>query len=159
MEARLDAKQVSPAAYAALIGLEMFVRKASKLEPSLVELVKVRASQINGCAYCIDVHSKDARSEGETEQRLYALTSWRETPFFTARERAALAWTEALTLITEGNVPDDKYELAKQSFLNEELVNLTLAVITINGWNRLAISFRTVPGTYKPGVHNTETSK
>jgi alkylhydroperoxidase family enzyme len=106
-----------------------------------------------------DIHSKDARSEGETEQRLYALTSWRETPFFTARERAALAWTEALTLITEGHVPDDVYELAKQSFSDEELVNLTLAVITINGWNRLAISFRSVPGAYQPGMHNTETSK
>ena len=142
-----------------MIGLEMFVRKASKLESSLVELVKVRASQINGCAYCIDIHAKDARSEGETEQRLYALTSWRETPFFTARERAALAWTEALTLITEGHVPDDIYELAKQSFSDEELVNLTVAVIAINGWNRLAISLRSVPGSYQPRMHNTATSK
>jgi AhpD family alkylhydroperoxidase len=99
-----------------MIGLEMFVRKGSKLEPSLVELVNMRASQINGCAYCIDIHTKDARTEGETEQRLYALTSWRETPFFTPQERAALAWTEALTLITEGHVPDDTYELAKQNF-------------------------------------------
>jgi alkylhydroperoxidase family enzyme len=105
------------------------------------------------------MHSKDARSEGETEQRLYALTSWRETRFFTARERAALAWTEALTLITEGHVPDDIYELAKQSFSDEELVNLTLAVITINGWNRLAISLRWVPGAYQPGMRNTGTSK
>ena len=159
MEARLNAQQVSPAAYTAMVGLETFVRKASKLEPSLVELVKMRASQINGCAYCIDMHSKDARSEGETEQRLYALTSWRETPFFTARERAALAWTEALTLITEGHVADDVFELAKQSFSDEELVNLTLAVITINGWNRLAISFRSVPGTYQPRMRNTVTSK
>jgi AhpD family alkylhydroperoxidase len=159
MEARLNAQQASPAAYAAMIGLEMFVRKASKLEPSLVELVKVRASQINGCAYCIDIHTKDARSEGETEQRLYALTSWRETPFFTARERAALAWTESLTLIAEGHVLDDIYEFAKQSFSDEELVNLTLAVITINGWNRLAISFRSVPGAYQPGMQSTETSK
>jgi AhpD family alkylhydroperoxidase len=159
MEARLDAKQVSPAAYTAMSGLEMFVRKASKLEPSLIELVKVRTSQINGCAYCIDMHTKDARSEGETEQRLYALTSWRETPFFTVRERAALAWTEALTLITEGHVPDDVYESAKQSFSGEELVNLTLAVITINGWNRLAISFRSVPGDYQPRMHNLATSK
>jgi AhpD family alkylhydroperoxidase len=150
MESRLSAQQASPAAYRAMIGLEMFIRMASKLEPSLVELVKMRASQINGCAYCIDMHSQDARSHGETEQRLYALTSWRETPFFTARERAALAWTEALTLITEGHVPDDVYELAKQSFSDEELVNLTLAVITINGWNRLAISFRSVPGAYRP---------
>jgi len=159
MEARLNAQQESPAAYAEMVSLETFVRKASKLEPSLVELVKVRASQINGCAYCIDIHTKDARSEGETEQRLYALTAWRETPFFTARERAALAWTEALTLITEGHVSDDIYELAKLSFSNEELVNLTLAVITINGWNRLAISFRSVPGDYQPRTHSTETSE
>ena len=159
MEARLNAQQESPTAYAEMVRLETFVRKASKLEPSLVELVKMRASQINGCAYCIDMHSKDARSEGETEQRLYALTSWRETPFFTARERAALAWTEALTLITEGHVPDDVYELAKQSFSDEELVNLTVAVIAINGWNRLAISLRSVPGSYQPRMHNTATSK
>jgi len=159
MEPRINAQQASPAAYRAMVALETFVRKASKLEPSLVELVRMRASQINGCAYCIDMHSKDARSAGETEQRLYALTAWRETPFFTGRERAALEWTEALTLITEGHVPDDVYELAKQSFSDEELVNLTLAVITINGWNRLAISFRSVPGAYQPGMHNTETSK
>src|SRR6266850_4525366 len=155
MQSRLESQKASPAAYHAMLALEMFIRKSSKLEPSLIELVKMRASQINGCAYCIDMHSKDARSEGETEQRLYALTSWRETPFFTAQERAALAWTEALTLITEGHVPDDIYELAKQSFSDEELVNLTLAVITINGWNRLAISFRSVPGTYQPRMRNT----
>jgi AhpD family alkylhydroperoxidase len=159
MEARLNAQQESPTAYSELVRLETFVRKASKLESSLVELVRMRASQINGCAYCIDMHSKDARSKGETEQRLYALTAWRETPFFTARERAALAWTEALTLITEGHVPDDIYELAKQSFSNEELVNLTLAVITINGWNRLAISFRSVPGAYQSGIRSKEKSK
>jgi AhpD family alkylhydroperoxidase len=120
MEARLNAQQASPAAYAAMIGLEMFVRKGSKLEPSLVQLVKVRASQINGCAYCIDIHTKDARTEGETEQRMYALTSWRETPFFAARARAALAWTEALTLITEGHVPDDIYGLAKRCFSEKQ---------------------------------------
>jgi AhpD family alkylhydroperoxidase len=159
MEARLNAQQASPAAYAAMISLEMFVRKKSNLESSLSELVKMRTSQINGCAYCIDMHSKDARSEGETEQRLYALTSWRETPFFTARERAALAWTEALTLITEGHVPDDVYELAKRCFSDEELVNLTLAVITINGWNRIAISFRSVPGSYQPIMNSTAASK
>jgi AhpD family alkylhydroperoxidase len=159
MKARLNAQEASPAGYTAMVGLEMFVRKTSKLEPSLVELMKMRASQINGCAYCIDMHSKDARREGETEQRQYALTAWRETPFFSARERAALAWTEALTLITEDHVPDDIYELAKQSFSDEELVNLTVAVITINGWNRLAISFRSVPGSYQPRMHITETSR
>src|SRR5260370_34827232 len=106
MEARLNTQQASPAAYAAMTDLETFVRKASKLEPSLVELVKVRASQINVCAYCIDIHTKDARSEGETEQRLYALTAWLETLFSNAQDRAAPAWTEALSLITEGHVTD-----------------------------------------------------
>ena len=110
----------------------------------------MRASQINGCAYCLDMHSKDARAEGETEQRLYALSAWQETPFFTDRERAALALTEAITLVREDHVPDAVYEKAKQSFSEEELVNLTLAIITINAWNRLAITFRFVPGEYEP---------
>jgi AhpD family alkylhydroperoxidase len=149
MQARLEAQKVSPAAYQAMLGLEMFVRKQSKLEPALIQLVKVRASQINGCAYCIDMHSKDARAEGETEQRLYALSAWEETPFFT--ERAALALTEAITLVREGHVPDAVYERAKKSFSEVELVNLTMAIITINGWNRLAITFRFVPGEYQPG--------
>jgi AhpD family alkylhydroperoxidase len=150
MQPRLDAQKTAPAAYNAMLGLEAFVRKASKLETSLIELVKMRASQINGCAFCIDMHSKDARSEGESEQRLYALSAWRETPFFTGRERAALDWTEALTLIAEEHVPDEVYERVKGEFSAEELVNLTLAVITINGWNRLAIAFRNVPGEYQP---------
>lgn len=151
MQARLDAQKVSPAAYQALLGLEMFVRKQSKLEPALIELVKMRASQINGCAYCIDMHAKDARAEGETEQRIYALSAWEETPFFTDRERAALALTEAITLVGEGHVPDAVYEKSRKSFSEEELVNLTMAIITINGWNRLAITFRYVPGEYQPG--------
>jgi AhpD family alkylhydroperoxidase len=134
-----------------MLGLETFVRKQSKLEPALIELVKMRASQINGCTYCIDTHSKDARAEGETEQRLYALAAWEETPFFTDRERAALALTEAVTLVTEGHIPDAVYEEVKKSFSEEELVNLTMAIITINGWNRLAITFRFVPGEYQPG--------
>lgn len=150
MQARLEAQKVSPAAYQAMLALENFVRKQSKLEPALIELVKMRASQINGCAYCIDMHSKDARAEGETEQRLYALSAWEETPFFTDRERAALALTEAITLVSEGHVPDGVYERAKKSFSEEELVNLTLAIVTINGWNRLAITFRSVPGEYEP---------
>ena len=150
MQARLEAQKVSPAAYQAMLGLEMFVRKQSRLEPALIELVKMRASQINGCAYCIDMHSKDARVEGETEQRLYALSAWEETPFFTERERAALTLTEAITLIREDRVPDAVYEKAKKSFSEEELVNLTLAIITINAWNRLAITFRMVPGEYQP---------
>ena len=151
MQTRLDAQKVSPAAYQAMLGLEMFVRKQSKLEPALVQLVKMRASQINGCAYCIDMHSKDARAEGETEQRLYALSAWEETPFFTDRERAALALTEAITSISEGHVPEAVYEKAKKSFSDEELVNLAFAIIAINGWNRLAITFRFVPGEYQPG--------
>lgn len=153
MQSRLEAQKISPAAYNAMLGLEMFVRKSSKLEASLIELVKMRASQINGCAYCIDMHSKDARAEGESEQRLYALSAWREAPFFTDRERAALEWTEALTLITEGHAPDEVYEAVKLHFSEEELVNLSLAIITINGWNRLAIAFRAVPGEYQPKAH------
>ena len=133
-----------------MLGLEGFVRKSSKLEPSLLELVKMRASQVNGCAYCIDMHSKDARAHGETEQRLYALSAWRETPFFTDRERAALEWTEAVTLVSHDHVPDEVYERAKRIFTDEELVNLTMAVVSINGWNRLCIAFRAVPGTYQP---------
>ena len=156
MQARLEPQKVSPAAYQAMLGLEMFVRKQSRLEPALIHLVKMRASQINGCAYCIDMHSKDARAEGETEQRIYALSAWEETPFFTDRERAALALTEAATLVSEGHVPDAVYERARKSFSDEELVNLTLAIITINGWNRIAITFRMVPGEYQPGKHKTE---
>jgi len=153
MQPRLEAQKTSPAAYSALLALEAFVRRAWKLEPSLMELVRMRASQINGCAYCLDMHSKDARAEGETEQRLYTLSAWRETPFFTDRERAALDWTEALTLITEGHAADEVYETVKQQFSDEELVNLTVAIIAINGWNRLAIGFRNVPGEYQPKAH------
>ena len=151
MQARIDAQKVPPAANQAMFGLEAFLRKQSKLEPALLQLIKVRASQINGCAYCIDKHSKDARVEGETEQRIYGLSAWKETPFFTDRERAALALTEAITLVREAHVPDAVYEKARKSFSEEELVNLTLAIITINGWNRLAITFRMVPGKYQPG--------
>jgi AhpD family alkylhydroperoxidase len=152
MESRLEAKKVSPESYQAMLALEMFVRKSSKLAPSLIELVKMRASQINGCAYCIDMHSKDARAAGESEQRLYALNAWRETPFFTAREQAALAWTEAVTLVADGHVPDAVYEQVRQQFSEQELVNLTMAIVTINGWNRLSIAFRTVPGGYQPAA-------
>jgi AhpD family alkylhydroperoxidase len=150
MQTRLEAQKASPAAYQAMLGLEAFVRKQSKLEPALIQLVKMRASQINGCAYCIDMHSKDARADGETEQRLYALSAWKETPFFTDRERAALGLTEAITLISDGHVSEAVYENAKASFSDEELVNLTLAIIAINGWNRLSITFRSVPGEYQP---------
>jgi len=132
-----------------MLGLEKYV-KESGLEPPLLELIKMRASQINGCAYCLDMHSKDARAAGETEQRLYALNAWRETPFYTDRERAALEWTEAVTEIAHSHVPDDLYERTRKQFTEAEIVNLTIAVVAINGWNRLAISFRQVPGTYQP---------
>lgn len=138
-----------------MMALEKYVNQ-SGLERPLIELVKLRASQINGCAYCIDMHTKDARAAGESEQRLYALTAWRETPFYSERERAALAWTEAVTLIADGHVPDEVYEQARTQFSEKELVDLTMAVIAINGWNRLAISFRTVPGTYQPTRRHTE---
>ncbi len=150
MNSRLDYRKASPAALSALMTLETFVRKQSRLEPGLIELVKIRASQINGCAFCIDMHTKDARIAGETEQRLYALSAWEEAPFFTERERAALAWTEAVTMVSEGHVPDEIYERVKAHFTDEELVNLTFAVITINSWNRIAIAFRPVPGMYQP---------
>jgi AhpD family alkylhydroperoxidase len=118
----------------------------SGLEHSLIELVKLRASQINGCAYCIDLHTRDARAAGETEQRLYLLSAWREAPQYSARERAALEWTEAVTLVGEGHVPDEVYRSVREHFAEAELVNLTMAVIAINGWNRLAIAFRRAPG-------------
>jgi len=134
-------------------GLERYVR-GSGLEPSLLELVKLRASQINGCAYCIGMHWKDARARGESEQRLYGLMAWRESTYYTERERAALAWTEAVTLIADSHVPDELYEEVRQSFNETELVNLTFALVAINGWNRLAISFRTEPGSYQPTRHH-----
>jgi AhpD family alkylhydroperoxidase len=152
MQPRIDHRKVAPGVAKAMLGLEAYVNQTD-LEPSLLDLVKLRASQINGCAYCIDMHSKDARARGESEQRLYELDAWRETPFSSERERAALAWAEAVTLITTGHVPDDGYELACQQFSAKELVDLTLAVIAINGWNRLAISMRTVPGIYQPTSH------
>ncbi len=152
MQPRLNATKVAPEAYRAMLALENHVHKASGLEPSLLDLVRMRASQINGCAYCIDMHSKDARAAGESEQRLYALNAWRETPFFIDRERAALAWTEAVTLIAESHAPDDVFQEASQRFTQEELVNLTMAIVAINGWNRLSIAFRAVPGEYQPAA-------
>jgi AhpD family alkylhydroperoxidase len=149
MQARLTYGKAAPGAIRAMSALESYVDECG-LERPLLELVKLRASQINGCAYCIDMHTKDARAAGETEQRLYELNAWRETPFYTDRERAALAWAEAVTLISQTHAPDDVYEEARRHFSDEELVNLTLAVVAINGWNRLAISFRSVPGAYQP---------
>ncbi|MBX2888754.1 MAG: carboxymuconolactone decarboxylase family protein [Ferruginibacter sp.] len=149
MEPRLDYGKADPEAMKAMLGVENFVRH-SGLEHSLYELVKTRASQINGCAYCLDMHTKDARKAGETEQRLYALSAWRETPFFSERERAALEWAEALTLISQNHVSDELYAMVSKHFTEKEIVSLTMAIIAINGWNRLAIGFRTVPGSYNP---------
>jgi AhpD family alkylhydroperoxidase len=149
MEPRIDYhKMAASGAAKAMFGLEHFVRNCG-LEHKLLELVRMRTSQINGCAYCIDMHSKDARAAGETEQRLYALSAWRETPFFSDRERAALEWTEALTLISQNHVPDELYEHVRKQFSEEEILNLSMAVVAINGWNRLAIPFRSVPGSYQ----------
>ena len=153
MQPRIEYMKVAPNAMSAMLALEQYVRQ-SGLDPSLLELVKLRASQINGCAYCIDMHSKDARVRGESEQRLYSAAVWRETPFFTERERAALAWTEAVTQVSWQHVPEDVYQLARQHFDEKELIDLTMAIIAINGWNRLAISFRTVPGTYQPATES-----
>ena len=153
MSERINYAKVTPEGYRAMSGLERYVR-GSGLEPSLLELVKLRASQINGCAYCIDMHWKDARARGESEQRLYGLMAWRESPYYTQRERAALAWTEAVTLIAGSHVPDELYEEVRQSFNETELANLTFALVAINGWNRLAISLRTEPGTYQPTRHH-----
>ncbi len=149
MTERLKYAEVEPAALKAMIELEKYVHK-SGLEHKLYELVKTRASQINGCAYCLDMHTKDARKAGETEQRLYALNAWHETPFYTERERAALAWTEALTLIADNDVPDALYEETRKYFDEKEIIALTMAIVAINGWNRLAISFRTPAGSYNP---------
>ena len=152
MPSRLDYKHAAPAAVKTMLDMEAYIAK-SGLEHSLLHLIKMRASQINGCAYCLDMHSKDARIAGETEQRLYALNAWHETPFFSARERAALAWTEALTLISETHAPDDVYEGVRAHFSERELADLTLAIVAINAWNRISIGFRIEPGTYQPEKH------
>jgi len=149
MKQRLNYTDVAPGAMHAMLELEKYVH-GSGLERPLYELVKTRASQINGCAYCLDMHTKDARKAGETEQRLYALSAWRETPFYTERERAALEWTEALTLISENEVSDSLYDSVRKHFDEKQMVALTMAIVAINGWNRLAIGFRTVPGSYNP---------
>ena len=157
MSTRIDYDKVAPGAFRAMFGLEKYLRGCG-LETSLLDLIKMRASQINGCAYCLDMHSKDARAAGETEQRLYLLSAWREAPFYTERERAALAWTEALTLVSENHVPDEVYNQARQQFSEQELVDLSLAVVTINAWNRLAISFRSEAGEYQPAKATATTT-
>lgn len=153
---RLNYGAADPKAMKAMLGLEEYASQAG-IERSLYELVKTRASQINGCAYCLDMHTKDARHAGETEQRLYCLPAWRETSFYTERERAALEWTEVVTLIAQNHISDELYNSVKKYFTDQEMVALTMAIIAINGWNRLAISFKTEVGTYKPGSHTVPT--
>ncbi|HKW52854.1 MAG TPA: carboxymuconolactone decarboxylase family protein [Stellaceae bacterium] len=150
MKELLNYAKASPAAVKAFLGVETYVR-GSGLDAALLELVKMRASQINGCAYCLDMHSKDARAAGESEQRLYALSAWHEAPFYSRRERAALAWTEAVTRLAEGPVPEAVYGELCEQFSEKEAVDLTMAVIAINGWNRLAATFRSpLAGSYQP---------
>ena len=149
MQQRLNYLKAATGAYKALLGLEQYLHECG-LEAPLLHLIKLRVSQINGCAYCLDMHWKDLRAIGENEQRLYSLDAWRESPYYTDRERAALAWTEAVTLVTNGHVPDAVYEEVRPHFDEKELSDLTLAVATINAWNRLAIAGRTTPATYQP---------
>jgi AhpD family alkylhydroperoxidase len=156
MKQRLNYLEVDPKLIRAMFGLNAPVAE-SGLETSLIDLIDFRVSQLNGCAYCLDMHSKDLRAAGETEQRLYVLDAWREAPFYSDRERAALAWAEAVTLLTNKEVPDEVYEQARAQFNEQELTTLTLAVVAINGWNRLNIAFRTEPGSYQPGMFKTAT--
>ncbi|MGH8147801.1 MAG: carboxymuconolactone decarboxylase family protein [Rhodanobacteraceae bacterium] len=152
MTQRLNYTKASPDGFKAMRALQAHVDDCG-IEHKLLELVKMRASQINGCAYCLDMHSKDARAAGETEQRLYVLNAWRESPFYSERERAALAWTEALTRIADSEISDELYAEVHQHFNDKELVDLSFAIIAINGWNRLAIPFRSEPGHYQPGQY------
>ncbi len=154
MEARIDLRHADSRIMQLLLSIERYLH-GSSLGTRLQHLVKTRASQINGCAYCLDMHTKDARAEGESEQRLFALDAWRETPFFDERERAALEWTETVTRVAETRVPDDVYERVRQQFTETELIDLTLAITNINAWNRLNIAFRTVPGDYRPGMYKS----
>ena len=149
MRVRLNYAKSAPGVYDAMDALDQYVQRCG-LERSLLLLIQLRASQINGCAYCIDMHWKDLRAIGESEQRLCSLDAWRECPYYTARERAALAWAESVTLVANGHVPDAVHEEARSAFDEKELANLTLAVATINAWNRLSIAARLVPGTYQP---------
>lgn len=156
MEQRFNYFKAAPDAYKAMSGLETYLHGCG-LEEGLLHLIKLRASQINGCAFCLDMHWKDLRSIEEDEQRLYSLDAWRECPWYTDRERAALAWTEALTLVTQGHVPDAVYEEARKQFSEKELADLSIAITTINAWNRLSIAARTTPGTYKVGAYKSHT--
>lgn len=149
MKPRIDYTTLAPEPAKAMFALGKYLAGCG-LEHSLLELVKIRCSQINGCAYCLDMHTKDARAAGETEQRIYTLSAWHETPFFSDRERAALAWAERLTRIADGGVPQELYDETRRHFSEKEVADLTWAVVTINGWNRIALSFGSVAGTYQP---------
>ncbi|MGH9744017.1 MAG: carboxymuconolactone decarboxylase family protein [Candidatus Acidiferrum sp.] len=149
MVPRIDVRKHAPEALKAMLALEQYIAGCG-LDHGLVHLMKMRASQINGCAYCLDMHSKDARAAGETEQRLYELNAWRETPFYSDRERAALAWTEDVTMVSQTHVPDDVYEEVRKHFSEKEIVDLTVVVTTINAWNRICVALRAVPGHYQP---------
>ena len=157
MQPRIDGLKVAPGAYHAMLGLETYLHQCG-LEIPLLHLIKLRASQINGCAYCIDMHWKDLRAIGENEQRMYGLDAWRESPYYSDRERAALAWTEAVTLVAGTHVPDEVYEEVRRQFNEKEIADLTFAIATINAWNRLAISLRAEAGKYQPAKPN-ETRK
>jgi AhpD family alkylhydroperoxidase len=157
MQPRIDYRKYAQEPLQQLLAIEKYIAE-SGLEPKLSHLIKMRASQINGCAYCLDMHSIDARAAGESEQRLYTLEAWRETPFFSERERAALAWTEAVTLISQTHAPDDVYADMQKHFLEKEIVDLTLVAAMINLWNRVAISTRAVPGHYKPAKSTSAAS-
>lgn len=157
MEKRLNVHQKGQAAMKAIYGLAIYLAK-SPVEETLLHLIEFRVSQINGCAFCLDMHSKDLRAEGETEQRLYLLSAWREAPFYTDRERAALAWAEALTKVADGPVSDELYQQASKHFSEQELIDLTMAVITINSYNRLNIAFPAQVGTYQPGAYKVQAS-
>lgn len=152
---RFDYARTAPGGYRAMLGLESFLRDCG-LEAGLVHLIKLRVSQINGCAFCIDMHWKDLRAHGETEQRLYSLDAWEESPFYSDRERAALGWAQAVTRVAEGHVPDEVYDQVRAEFDEQGVANLTFAVATINAWNRLAIASRTPPGTYQPAAQATK---
>lgn len=150
MEPRINYMKAAPGVMEAMLNFSNYLRHSSLDEP-LVNLICLRASQINGCAYCIDMHWKDLRAGGETEQRLYGLDSWDESPYYSDRERAALAWTESVTNLHEGHVPDEVYKKVRQAFSEKELADLTLAVVIINGWNRLNVAARALAGSYEPG--------
>lgn len=154
MKPRIEFRRANPKIMQLLLAIESYLHSSS-LGSRLQHLVKTRASQINGCAHCLDMHTQDARAEGESEQRLYTLDAWREAPFFDERERAALEWTEAVTRVAETHVPDEVYERVRRHFSEQELIDLTLAIANINTWNRLNIAFRTVAGNYRPGMYQS----